>query len=221
MRANEQGAFWTSEVATMLGVQPITVRTWCLKLEALGMTFPRDHNDKRAFTQEHIGMFRFLQSLTQEKKMKLDDAVAETAERFASDDKDEENSITGLVSGTQENALEARYDALFQAYSALLNRFEQQEKTQQEILKRLDQQAERERIQQEILKRLEIQSQQQKEDAQTLAAIQEQNEHMKRLEDAIERRDQTLTTVLANTSMLRKMEFDRQNRTFWQRLRGR
>jgi DNA-binding transcriptional MerR regulator len=143
MKVNEQGAFWTSEVATMLGVQPITVRTWCLKLEALGMTFPRDHNDKRAFTQDHVGMFRFLQSLTQEKKMKLDDAVAVTVERFTLNDKGDENSITGLVSGTQQNAIEARYDALFQSHNALLDELQETKKTQQEILNRLDQQAQR------------------------------------------------------------------------------
>ena len=143
MRANDQGAFWTSEVATMLGVQPITVRTWCLKLEALGMTFPRDRNDKRAFTQEHVGMFRFLQSLTQEKKLKLDEAIAATVERFAICRRSDEKVITGLEISVQENAVEARYDALFASHQALLEELQETKKTQQEILLKLDQQAER------------------------------------------------------------------------------
>ena len=216
MRVNDQGAFWTSEVATMLGVQPITVRTWCLKLEALGMTFPRDHNDKRAFTQDHVGMFRFLQSLTQEKKMKLDDAVATTVERFAASAKNDENSITGLVSGAQQNAIEARYDALFQAYGALLNRLERQEKTQQEILARLDQQAEREKTQQEILERMV----RQQEGNQILVAIEEQTERTKNMESSLERRDQTLVQTMREIRELRQKEAERQNRSFWRRLRG-
>ena len=42
MRLNKKNAFWTSEVATMLDVQPITVRAWALKFEEKGFDFPRD-----------------------------------------------------------------------------------------------------------------------------------------------------------------------------------
>lgn len=220
----DEQAFWTSEVATMLGVQDVTVRSWALRLEKYGYSFARDNNDKRAFFERDISVLRVLQSQVQDKKLKLDDAARVTADRFKLGQEHHEqgkNGIMGIAIADQENAIESRYDALFKAYSALLSRFEQQEKTHQEIIARLDQQAEHEKIQQEILKRLDLQSQQQKEDTQTIAAIQEQNEHMKRLEDAIERRDQALMSALTNINMLRKMEFDRQSRTFWQRLRGR
>ena len=197
-------AFWSSEVAKMLGVQDVTVRSWALRLEKHGYTFMRDSNDKRAYSERDISVLRFLQSQVQDKKLKLDDAARVTAERFQTDHQQEENGIMTIAIVEQQNALEARYDALFQVHSALLEELRETKQTQQEILKRLDQQ-----------------EQQRKEEDQTFAAIKEQNEHMNRLENAIERRDQALMKALQEIGMLRKMEFDRQTRTFWQRLRGR
>ena len=143
MMINNKNAYWTSEVATMLDVQPITVRTWALKFEELGFSFPRDTNDKRAFSQEHVSMFRYLQSMTQKKKLKLDRAVEVTIERFTQGEPPPENTITGLVSESEKNAIEPRFHRVFETQQALLDRLERQEDTQQKILAALEAQNER------------------------------------------------------------------------------
>lgn len=101
----------------------------------------RDNNDKRAYSERDVGVLRFLQSQVQDKKMKLDDAARMTADRFKVHHEQEENGIMSIAIANQENALEARYDALLRSHEALLTWMEKQEETQQEILSRLDQQA--------------------------------------------------------------------------------
>jgi DNA-binding transcriptional MerR regulator len=136
-------AFWTSEVAAMLGVQDVTVRSWALRLEKFGYSFIRDDNDKRAFSEHDVSVFRYLQSQVQDKKLKLDDAARMTADRFKVHHQQEENGIMTIAIANQENALEARYDSLLRSHEALLTWMEKQEKAQQEILSKLDQQAQR------------------------------------------------------------------------------
>ena len=136
-------AFWSSEVAKMLGVQDVTVRSWALRLEKSGYSFVRDSNDKRAYSERDISVLRFLQSKVQDKKLKLDDAARVTAERFQTDHEQEEKGIMSIAITNQENAIETRYDALLRSHEALLTWMEKQEKAQQEILSKLDQQAQR------------------------------------------------------------------------------
>lgn len=127
-------------MASMLDVQPITVRTWALKFEEKGFNFPRDDNDKRAFTSDHVNMFRYLQSLTRVRKYSLDKAIENTIQRFS---EQEENEITGHVNETEQNAIEPRFNKVFETQQALLERLERQEETQQKILAALEQQNER------------------------------------------------------------------------------
>lgn len=127
----------------MLGVQDVTVRSWALRLEKFGYSFIRDDNDKRAFSEHDVSVFRYLQSQVQDKKLKLDDAARMTADRFKVDREQEENGIMTIAIANQENAIEARYDALLRSHEALLTLMEKQEETQQEILSKLDQQAHR------------------------------------------------------------------------------
>jgi DNA-binding transcriptional MerR regulator len=136
-------AFWAKEVAAMIGVQDVTVRSWALRLEKCGYTFMRDSNDKRAYSERDISVLRYLQSQVQDKKLKLDDAAQVTAERFKMDSKQQENAIAAIAIAEQQNGIEARYDTLFQTHNALLIELQATKKTQQEILDRLDQQAQR------------------------------------------------------------------------------
>ena len=144
-------AFWSSEVAKMLGVQDVTVRSWALRLEKNGYTFMRDSNDKRAYSERDISVLRFLQSQVQDKKLKLDDAARVTAERFKADHKQEENGIMSIAITNQENAIETRYDALLRSHEALLTWMEKQEEAQKEILSKLDQQAQRQEQRDQVL----------------------------------------------------------------------
>ena len=127
----------------MLGVQDVTVRSWALRLEKHGYTFMRDNNDKRAYSERDISVLRFLQSHMQDKKLKLDDAARVTADCFKVHHEQEENGIMSIAIANQENAIEVRYDALLRSHEALLTWMEKQEKAQQEILSKLDQQAQR------------------------------------------------------------------------------
>jgi DNA-binding transcriptional MerR regulator len=139
---NEQ-AFWSSEVAKMLGVQDVTVRSWALRLEKYGYTFMRDSNDKRAYTERDISVLRYLQSQVQDKKLKLDDAARITADRFKMENEQEECGIMGTAIAKQENTLESRYDALLRSHEALLTWMEETKNTQQGILERLERQEQR------------------------------------------------------------------------------
>ena len=103
----------------------------------------RDSNDKRAYSERDISVLRFLQSHMQDKKLKLDDAARVTADRFKVHHEQEENRIMSIAIANQENAIEVRYDALLRSHEALLTWMEKQEKAQQEILSKLDQQAQR------------------------------------------------------------------------------
>lgn len=145
MKLNKKNAFWTSEVASMLDVQPITVRTWALKFEEKGFNFPRDDNGKRAFISDHVNMFRYLQSLTKDRKYSLEKAIENTIHRFSEQEK---NEITMLANENKQNAIEHRFNNVFEGQQALLERLEMQEETQQKILVTLE-------AQNEQMKRLE------------------------------------------------------------------
>ena len=136
-------AFWSSEVAKMLGVQDVTVRSWALRLEKSGYSFVRDSNDKRAYSERDISVLRFLQSKVQDKKLKLDDAARVTAERFQTDHEQEEKGIMSIAITNQENAIETRYDALLRSHEALLTWMEETKNTQQGLLERLERQEQR------------------------------------------------------------------------------
>ncbi len=124
----------------MLDVQPITVRTWALKFEEKGFSFPRDDNDKRAFTSDHVNMFRYLQSLTRDRKYSLDKAIENTIQRFT---ENEENTITRPVNETEQNAIEPRLNNIFETQQALFDRLIRHEDTQQKILATLEEQNKR------------------------------------------------------------------------------
>ena len=136
-------AFWSSEVAKMLGVQDVTVRSWALRLEKSGYSFVRDSNGKRAYSERDISVLRFLQSKVQDKKLKLDDAARVTAERFQTDHEQEEKGIMSIAITNQENAIETRYDALLRSHEALLTWMEETKNTQQGLLERLERQEQR------------------------------------------------------------------------------
>ena len=143
MIALDEKAFWSSEVAKMLGVQDVTVRSWALRLEKYGYTFMRDSNDKRAYTERDISVLRYLQSQVQDKKLKLDDAARMTADRFKTENEQEEYRIMGIAIAKQENALESRYDKLLRSHEALLIWMEETKNTQQGLLERLERQEQR------------------------------------------------------------------------------
>ena len=143
MIALSKQAFWSGEVAAMLGVQDVTVRSWALRLEKYGYLFVRDSNDKRAYSEHDISVLRYLQTQVQDRKLKLNVAAQLTAERFKTDVDQEENGIAATATTESVTAIKVKYDAIFEAQHALLERLEQQEKTQLEILARLVQQAER------------------------------------------------------------------------------
>ena len=132
-------AYWTGEVGKLLGVSKDTVRAWALRLEAVGYEFPRDPQGRRAFTEKHIAIFRAVQSAIHEGKMSLESAVASVTERAASGSDVEDTGIMLPISEVKEIVENPRDYALFQA---LLDRLDHQEKTQREILARLDRQAE-------------------------------------------------------------------------------
>ncbi len=127
----------------MLGVQDVTVRSWALRLEKYGYTFMRDSNDKRAYTERDISVLRYLQSQVQDKKLKLDDAARMTADRFKTENEQEEYRIMGIAIAKQENALESRYDKLLRSHEALLIWMEETKNTQQGLLERLERQEQR------------------------------------------------------------------------------
>ncbi len=152
MLQDQKQALWTGEVAKMLGVSTDTVRAWALRLEEKGFQFPRDEHDRRGFLMGHVMMFRYLSSLTQDRKTSLDNAIDTVILKFAAES---ENEIMPSVIEEPDNALIPRFDAVFGSIQALSERLDQQEQTQKKILEHMQRQEEaQERRDQQLMQTL-------------------------------------------------------------------
>jgi|SRR5579875_47683 len=136
MNGDQQNAFWTGEVAGMLDIKPITVRSWALLFEKNGYRFIRDENNRRAFTERDVMMFKQFQSLTQQGKMKQDDALLAVISRFPLQNNDD---ITLPVMAS-DRRYDERYDiqlAIQQASEQFWNRYEQERVEDRRIMQDL------------------------------------------------------------------------------------
>lgn len=135
-------AYWSSDVARLLGISPNTLRKWSLALENAGYTFLRDDKNNRAYHDKDILAFRKLQDYLS-KKMSMENAVIAVVSTFHQD------QITATVPENAEN--DSRYDALqkkFDEYvqqqkafnQALLEQLQKRDEHIESILKARDSQ---------------------------------------------------------------------------------
>jgi DNA-binding transcriptional MerR regulator len=137
--SENQKAFWTSDVADVLDIKPITVRTWALLFEKNGYRFIRDSNNKRAFTERDVIMLKQFKSLTMDGNMTQDNAVISVMARFHQED-NAEITLPVMANAEQEERSDPRYEALVDKLEFMQEHIERQEKFNRELLKRLDQQ---------------------------------------------------------------------------------
>lgn len=86
-------AYWTNEVAEMVGVSDSTIRKWCIELEKNGYQFMKGANDSRAYTEQDIFAIRKFQTLLKENKLTKESAAVLITEQF----KQKENEGTPPV----------------------------------------------------------------------------------------------------------------------------
>lgn len=133
---DEEKAYWTHEISSVLGVSDGTLRKWCLALEKHGYLFTRGVNNSRAFLVRDKKALLYLKRLVQVDKLTIEKASYQVFIEYRA------NERTTPVRVDQQVVRES---------------FEQELKN---INKRLDQQ---EAINKEILNRMEEQEQRQKE----------------------------------------------------------
>lgn len=68
-------AYWTNEIAEMVGVSDSTIRKWCIELEKNGYQFMKGVNDSRAFTEQDLFTIRRFQNMLKENKLTKESAA--------------------------------------------------------------------------------------------------------------------------------------------------
>jgi hypothetical protein len=78
----QENTYWSRDIVGILGIGDSTLRKWCRIIEAQGYHFIRDDQERRAFTEHDVIMFRSFKELTQEKGLALDSAAKAVVARF-------------------------------------------------------------------------------------------------------------------------------------------
>ncbi len=135
-------AYWTKEVAEMLGVKPVTIRAWALLYEQRGYRFLRDDKDRRGFTEQDITMFRHYQELINSKSMSQDSAIdAVIARHFNTSIAHSAIESTEAFQQFEKryNNLDQKVDQLIEMNRALAERLDKQTEYIEDSLKKRDQ----------------------------------------------------------------------------------
>lgn len=128
---NQQQYYPSKTLTDQLDISGSTLRKWCIALEEKGYEFARTEQNRRLFTKDDLNVLEHLKTLIREKNMSLDNASIIVASMFNDD-----RSPTGTPSVREENNGVISNEVIHK----LTEHIEQQEKFNQELLKRLDEQ---------------------------------------------------------------------------------
>lgn len=138
---------WNKEVADILGIGDSTLRKWCLCLEEKGITFSKDDQNNRAFSERDLVLLKKLKEKMRTRRRSLKNAVEETLEEesrtdVVSVDNDEERPTRTDLVPFKENVvdfLREKLDAQETFNKILLERLEGQENFNKKLVQKLDQ----------------------------------------------------------------------------------
>ena len=140
---NKYKEYGTSDIANIVDIAESTVRKYCSILEKAGYLFIRNANGYRVFIDKDINTLNEMKNLSA-KNIPLD----RIADMIVLREKSSVSDVSTLKEKTQENQeilpdmTDSKYKHLIELVDTLLERQEQQERFNQELLNRLDQQAE-------------------------------------------------------------------------------
>lgn len=155
---NEEKAYWTHEIASMLKVSDSTLRKWCIALEKQGYEFIKGKNKSRAFLVRDKNAFLYFKRLVQVEGRTIEEASKQVYREYFENNRTTPIRATeSLVQGAFEEELES-----------IEKRLAQQEELNRQILERL---IEQERRQEERDKNLMMTLNQILETKKELAAV--------------------------------------------------
>lgn len=135
---NQVRYYASREMCERLDISDSTLRKWCISLEKNGYTFTRGEQNRRLFLNQDLEALDHLKLLVQGKKMSLENATIIITSRY-----NESRSSTGTPSVLEENNNEGEIiNKLYEHIKKQDQFIEKQEQFNQELLKRLDKQAE-------------------------------------------------------------------------------
>lgn len=132
----KEKTYSTKEISDYLNIADSTVRKWCLLLEEHGYVFRRNEFKKREYTERDVIALRKFKDLTTDGAMSLEDAAIAVKTNYS---RVPNSAIT--VADTQENARHNdRYAAIETRLDELMEIVAQQNKFNEALLKKLDEQ---------------------------------------------------------------------------------
>jgi transposase-like protein len=106
-----ESAYWSSEIAEILGVAPVTLRKWSQELEKHGWRFVKDAQDRRAYTDRDAIALRYLRDLMRDRRTSLESAVQSVINRYGIEEP-EEISLPDIQDRQREKALAVQSEAM-------------------------------------------------------------------------------------------------------------
>ncbi|PFE82996.1 MerR family transcriptional regulator [Bacillus thuringiensis] len=129
--SEQERAYWTHEVADKLQISHSTLKRWCSELEVSGYKFTKGTNDSRAFTAHDLSALEKYKHLTKKQKIPKDKAATTVTEEFSKDMSD----WAAPAHKESDHFLSSPQAA--QTLQALMQRFQEQEETNRQILQEL------------------------------------------------------------------------------------
>jgi len=126
--------YTAKETSDEFNISGSTLRKWCLSLEKHGYEFTRGEQNRRLFSEKDLESLKYFQELIQVKNMSLENASIIISSRFK-----ESRSSTGTPSVRAESVQNNEDSPTLEKLTEYI---QQQERFNQELLKRLDEQSE-------------------------------------------------------------------------------
>lgn len=144
----EQG-YWSSEMAKILDIAPVTLRKWSIALEREGYIFIRDENGRRAYRERDILPLKSMKQL-----LASNTSIENASKALSKKYKEEQGTLPVLQSNEEFERSQERYfnmiiDQLNNANRTLIERIDTLEESNQKIIEYIErienERAERER----------------------------------------------------------------------------
>lgn len=129
--SEQERAYWTHEAADKLQISHSTLKRWCGELEVSGYKFTKGTNDSRAFTAHDLSALEKYKHLTKTQKVPKDKAATTVTEEFSKDPSD------WATPAHKENDHFSSSPQAAQTLQALMQRFQEQEEMNLQILQEL------------------------------------------------------------------------------------